>query len=171
MDVKDMTIDFASMFAAGAATAAKEHGMSEKDAEAFVGGLCKEAARGRFNFEDMDDEGDETFWSRNKGWLIPAIVGSLAFYAGADGERHGRLDRGYLSNTGNRIWDRLKTLFGYGYDPIYRAATATPKGADVAASRDDNRFAYRPVAPESLLHSLSRRLSDARKDVPVEADI
>ena len=170
MDVKAMDIDFAAMFAAGAASAARGHGMSEKDAEAFVGGLFKEAARGRYNFEDADDN-EETFWSRNKGWLIPTLVGSLAFYAGADGERHGRLDRGYLSNAGNRLWDRVKTLVGYGSDPIYRAATATPKGADVAASNDKDQFAYRPVAPESLLHSLSRRLSDARKDVPVEVNI
>lgn len=133
MDGKAMDIDFAAMFAAGAAAAAKEHGMSEKDAEAFVGGLCKEAARGRFNFEDIDD-GEETFWSRNKSWIIPTIVGSLAFYAGADGERHGRLDRGYLSNAGNRVWDRIKTLFGYGYDPLYNAMTATlPSDGDTKA--------------------------------------
>lgn len=132
MDVKDMTIDFASMFAAGAATAAKEHRMSEKDAEAFVGGLCKEAARGRYNFEDADDD-KETFWSINKSWLLPGIVGSLAFYAGADGERHGRRDRGYLSNAGNRIWDRVKTLVGYGSDPIFNAVTTTPKPVDEPA--------------------------------------
>lgn len=126
MNGKAMDIDFAAMFAAGAATAAKEHGMSEKDAEAFVGGLCKEAARGRHNFEDADDEG-ETFWSRNKSWLIPTLVGSLAFYAGADGKRHGRLDRGYLSNAGNRLWDRVKTLVGYGSDPLLDAMTTTPK--------------------------------------------
>lgn len=121
-----MGIDFAEMFAAGAASAARCHGMSEKDAEAFVGGIFKEAARGRYNFEDADD-GEETFWSRNKGWLLPAIVGSLAFYAGADGERHGRRDRGYLSNAGNRLWDRVKVLAGYGPDPIFDAATTTPK--------------------------------------------
>ena len=100
--------------------------MPEKDAEAFVGGLFKEAARGRYNFEDMDD-GEDTFWSRNKGWLIPAIVGSLAFYAGADGERHGRRDRGYLSNAGNRLWDRVKVLAGFDQDPISDAVTKTPK--------------------------------------------
>jgi len=133
MNGKAMDIDFAAMFAAGAAAAAKEHGMSEKDAEAFVGSLCKEAARGRFNFEDIDD-GEETFWSRNKSWIIPTIVGSLAFYAGADGERHGRLDRGYLSNAGNRVWDRIKTLFGYGYDPLYNAMTTTlPSDGDTKA--------------------------------------
>jgi len=126
MDVKAMGIDFAAMFAAGAASAAHLHGMPEKDAEAFVGGLFKEAARGRYNFEDIDD-GEDTFWSRNKGWLLPAIVGSLAFYAGADGERHGRRDRGYLSNAGNRLWDRVKVLAGYSPDPILDAAITTPK--------------------------------------------
>lgn len=126
MDVKAMDIDFAAMFAAGAASAARGHGMPEKDSEAFVGGLFKQAARGRYNFEDVDD-GEDTFWSRNKGWLIPAIVGSMAFYAGADGERHGRRDRGYLSNAGNRLWDRVKVLAGYGPDPILDAAIATPK--------------------------------------------
>jgi len=117
-------VDFAAMFAAGAASVALRRGMSEKDAEAFVDGLCKEAARGRYNFEDADED---TFWSRNKSWLIPAIVGSLAFYAGADGERHGRLDRGYLSNAGHRIFDRVKTLFGFGYDPIFKSLTETPQ--------------------------------------------
>ena len=126
MDTEDSWHGESYHTAAGAASAARGHGMPEKDAEAFVGGLFKEAARGRYNFEDADDE-EETFWSRNKGWLLPAIVGSLAFYAGADGERHGRRDRGYLSNAGNRIWDRVKVLAGYGPDPIFNAATTTPK--------------------------------------------
>jgi len=123
-------IDLGVMFAAGAASCARMHGMSEKDAEALVDGICKEAARGRYNFEDADADNKSTFWSRNKKWIIPAIVGSLAFYAGADGERHGRLDRGYISNAGHRIWDRIKTLFGYGYDPLVDSIVSAPKKKD-----------------------------------------
>ena len=118
-------IDFAALFAAGVASVASRHGMSEKTAEAFVDGICKQAARGRYNFEDVDDQ--DTFWSRNKSWLIPAIVGSLAFYAGADAERHGRRDRGYLSNAGHRIFDRIKNLFGVNYDPLTRSLMETPE--------------------------------------------
>lgn len=126
MNEKPDDINYGAIFAAGAASAAYSHGMSEKDAESFVGGICKEAARGRYNFENSDDD---TFWGRNKNWLIPAIVGSLAFYVGADAERHGRRDRGYLSNAGHRIFDRLNALFGINYDPLTRSMIETPDPA------------------------------------------
>lgn len=103
-------IDFSALFAAGVAGVAISHGMSEKDAESFTMDICKEAAGKRIRWEEDEDE--DTFWNRNKKWLIPTIVGSLAYYIGADGERHGRRDRGFLANSGNRIWERTKILLG-----------------------------------------------------------
>lgn len=111
--------DLAPSFAAGVASVAREHGMNEKDAEAFVCGICKEAARRRRI--DIDDE--DTFWERNKSWLIPVLAGSLAFYVGADGERYGRKDRSYLSNAGSRLWDKAKDLLRVNQDPLFEAAT------------------------------------------------
>lgn len=112
MECNDMMAD---MFAAGCASVAQQMGMPEKDAEAFVGDMCKQAARGRFAYEDEYDD-RSTFWSRNKSWLLPIIVG-------ASGERHGRKDRSYLSNAGSNIWQRVKNLFGYNADPIWKAVT------------------------------------------------
>lgn len=114
-------IDYAALFAAGACQYASEMGMSEKDAEAFAEGICKEAVIGGSKLYDDDEE--DTFWKRNKKWLIPTIVGTLAFYAGADGERHGRLDRGYLSNALDQVGRRMRMLFGLSDDPILNAAT------------------------------------------------
>lgn len=111
-------IDYAALFAAGACQYASEMGMSEKDAEAFAEGICKEAAFGG----GYDDE-EDTLWSRNKAWLIPALAGSLAFYVGADGERHGRLDRSYVSNAARRIGKRIGSLFGISENPIWDALT------------------------------------------------
>lgn len=122
MEVKDMDkFDLAPAFAAGAASVAYMHGMSEKDTETFVDGICKEAARRR---RFVDDE-EDTFWNNNKHWLIPALAGSLAFYVGADGERHGRKDRDYLSNAGSRLWDKAKALLRVNQDPLLDAATKT----------------------------------------------
>lgn len=104
-------IDFSALFAAGVAGVAISHGMSEKDAESFTMDICKEAAGGRVRWEE-DNQDEDTFWNRNKKWLIPTIVGSLAYYIGADGERHGRRDRGIIDNSINRIWDKTKILLG-----------------------------------------------------------
>ena len=97
--------DYAAMFAAGAESVLPRT-VLEKDAETFVCGLCKQAIYGG----GYDDE--STFWSRNKNWLLPLIVGSAAWYAGASGERNGRRDRSYLANTVGNIWSRAKALFG-----------------------------------------------------------
>ena len=114
-------MNLASAFVAGAASVAYMHGMQEKDAEAFVEGVCKEASLST----SINGDEDDTFWSRNKHWLIPAIASSLAFYIGADGERHGRKDRSFLSNAGSRLWDRAKDILHVNRDPLFDAATKT----------------------------------------------
>lgn len=120
-------IDFPALFAAGAASAAIAHGMSEKDAEAFTMALCKDAAARRVQWDEDEEEGD-TFWSRNKKWLIPTLVGSLAFWVGADAERNGRKDRGYVSNALGQLWKRTKILLGMNNDnPAMKAVTQMPK--------------------------------------------
>lgn len=122
MNEKTIDIDFAAFFAAGAASAAYRHGMSEKSAESFVEGICKEAARGRYILDDEDD----TFWNRNKKWIVPALVGTIAFYLGADGERYKRPewgDKSYVSNAGHRLMERVKTLFGIVPDPLFDSMT------------------------------------------------
>ena len=96
--------------------AARSFGMQEKDADAFAG-ILKSA---RYH-EEVEDS---TFWSRNKNWLIPAIVGSIAFYVGADGRIHGRADRGKISNSASRLWDRIGTFLGMNEtDPLVRSST------------------------------------------------
>lgn len=109
-----------TMFAAGAVKAAMESGMQEKDACAFADYMCKAAA------SDWDGE-DDTFWSRNKGWIIPTGIGALAFWLGADAGRHGRPDRGILSNAGSLMWNRVKALMGVPDSVLWDTTTKTYK--------------------------------------------
>jgi hypothetical protein len=109
-------IDLAALFAAGAASALDGMNVTEKQAEAFVTEVCKEAASG-----GIDDRDGDTFWSRNKGWLLPAIVGALAFKIGGDAGRYGRRDRSYISNAASDLWDRVKTLTGTSKGPLEKA--------------------------------------------------
>lgn len=121
MDAKEGRL-VARMFAEGACSAARAHGFSDEDSASIASCAVKEAASGGRGWDDEED----TLWSRNKSWIIPALVGSLAFYAGADGERNGRRDRGYLSNAGRNIVKKLGKLFGVIDDPLTDAATKTP---------------------------------------------
>lgn len=114
-------MDLATVFVAGAASEAIRSGMSEKEAEAFAHELCKAASMDKLAYDDDDEEG--TFWDRNKAWIIPSLVGTAAFWAGASGERNGRKDRSYLSNAWNNIWNRTKILLGMESDPLVRTMT------------------------------------------------
>lgn len=113
------------LFAAGAYSAAMEKGMSEKDAEAFAVEVCKQAAARKVRWdEDEEDEGD-TWWSRNKHWALPTLVGTGAFLVGADAGRNGRYDRSHLSNAGSLLYRRLRSLLGLPNDPWYRSLVYT----------------------------------------------
>ena len=122
----DFFKDIADTFMSGAYGVAIENGMTEKDAYSFATNMCKEAAR-----RDYDDDEDEedTFWGRNKWWLIPTLVGTGAWWLGSNSERHGLPNRGRLSNTWDNIRRRLRGLFGLPDEdnPTWRAMTQTPK--------------------------------------------
>ena len=109
------------MFAEGVRSVAADRGMSEKDAEAFVSYVCKEAASGKRRYDDDDDDEEDTWWGRNKSWLIPTLVGTGAFLVGADAGRNGRPDRSYLSNAGSLLWHRVKKLVGMTDDPLWKS--------------------------------------------------
>lgn len=113
--------DITALFSAGAYDVAIDHGATEKAAEDFAYRMYKKAADG-----DYDPEGD-TWWERNKSWLIPVLVGGSAFWAGASGERHGRPDRGYIRNAYDNIARRVEYLLGSTEDsPTHVAATYIP---------------------------------------------
>jgi len=131
MDIRDRFLrdNMAPMFAAGAMMAASEAGLPADDAISVAERLCKEASIGKVAYGGHGGHGgyvEETFWDRNKSWLIPALVGSAAFYLGADGERHGRADRGHLSNAWGRVVDRVRELLGLNRSAIESAFTDTP---------------------------------------------
>lgn len=128
--------DLAPSFAAGVASVAREHGMNEKDAEAFVCGICKEAAIRR----RIDIDGEDTFWERNKSWLVPAIVGGLSFWAGAEGNNTSRptyrADSWALPNAFRSLGGRLKVLFGLNQTPLERALNP----GDLEAAPDSSAY-------------------------------
>ena len=128
MDIRDgfLRDNMAPMFAAGAMMAASEAGLPADDAISVAERLCKEASIGKVAYGGRGEYGEETLWDRNKSWLIPALVGSAAFYLGADGERHGRADRGYLSNAWERVVDRVRELFGLNRSAFESAFMDTP---------------------------------------------
>lgn len=105
----------AEMFAAGAYSAAVENGMSEKDAEAFTMEVCKQAS-------SRDDEGD-TWWGRNKGWLLPTLIGTGAFLIGNDAGKNGRADRNAFQNAGSLFMKRIRALLGISSDPMFKSLT------------------------------------------------
>lgn len=106
-------------FIAGVASVVCGNGMHEKDAEALVDGICKQAAGGYPYYID-----DDAFWSRNKNWLIPLLVGSGAFWLGANSQDMSlptyRADSGYVMNALRNVGGRLSTLFGLNETPIER---------------------------------------------------
>ena len=113
------------MFAAGAYSTALDAGMEKDSADRFVSYVCKEASARRIKYDDY-----ETWWSRNKGWALPALLTSAAFWVGADAVRNGRPDRGYLENAGSLAVRRIKELIGYPDSPLWGAATEVRKDGE-----------------------------------------
>ena len=75
-----------------------------------------------------EDEGD-SWWSRNKKWALPALIGTGAFIIGADAGRNGRPDRSHISNAGSLLWNRVKALFGIPDSALWRSVTETQNAA------------------------------------------
>ena len=121
----------ATLFAAGAHSALTGSGMTEKDAEAFVEEVCKAAAARRVRWDEGEDEEEgDTWWSRNKRWALPALIGTGAFILGADAGRNGRPDRSHLSNAGSLLWERVKALVGRPDSALWRTMTETTAHVD-----------------------------------------
>ena len=119
-------MDIAAMFVAGACSAAMSHGMNEKDASDFAIGLYKDAAVGKrrvFREEEDDDEDEDTFWGRNKGWLLPTLVGTGAFLLGANSGRAGRVDRDHFTNALHYMYNASRKILGLSDDPYYNMMT------------------------------------------------
>lgn len=131
MKLDDGTI--ATMFSAGAYSALEGRGMDAEAADAFVEHVCKEAVARRVRF-DEDEDGYDTWWSRNKGWALPTAVGAGAFLLGADAGRNGRPDRSYLSNAGSLLWERVKALLGVPNSDLWRSMTTIRPQATASAA-------------------------------------
>ena len=119
-----------TLFAAGAHSALDGSGLSKESAEAFVSEVCKVAAARRVRWDEGEDEEDDTWWSRNKRWALPALIGTGAFILGADAGRNGRPDRSHLSNAGSLLWERVKALVGIPDSALWRTMTETTPHAD-----------------------------------------
>ena len=103
----------ATIFAAGALSAIDGIPMSEKDAGFLVESAMKKVAARSFQEDDDEDDDDNegTWWSRNKHWAIPALVGTGAFIIGGDAGRNYR-DSSYIVGAGRRLLDTAKSLLG-----------------------------------------------------------
>lgn len=133
MQVNMEGIDVAALFAAGAYSSGLSHGMSVKQAEDFAYGICKEAAskrRPKWVDDEEDDDEEDTFWGRNKGWIIPALVGTGAFLFGSHAGQHKRPDMGHFENAWDVIKDRAGRLFGMSYDALYNSMSKAPNFKD-----------------------------------------
>lgn len=116
-------LDLEEVFAEGARSVASEHGMGEKDAEAFAGLLVKQARPKPMRSYDEDDEEDGTWWSRNKGWALPSAVGLGSFLLGGAAGRYGRPDWNHFSNAGRLILEALQRLVGIPNSALWRSVT------------------------------------------------
>lgn len=121
---KTIDRDLKAMFAAGAYSAYVDMGMQEKDAEAVAEEMCKLAAKRYVVDDDDDDEGD-TWWSRNRGWLLPAAIGAGTFLMGSNAasSEYAIPGGGHFENTGRYLWNKFKKLFGYTDNPIWKSLT------------------------------------------------
>lgn len=122
--MENISEDMASgLFLSGARSVAEERGMSASDADAFAAHVMKQAASRRVRLDD--DEDDDTWWSRNKHWALPVLVGAGALWAGNDAGKNGRADRNVFQNL-KALWsERLGALLGVPKDPTYRSLTDT----------------------------------------------
>ena len=139
----------ATLFSAGAYSAIEGAGIDKKAADEFVSHVCKEAIARRVRF---DEDEEDTWWQRNKGWALPAAIGAGAFLVGADAGRNGRPDRNYFSNTGSLLWERVKALLGIPNSDLWRSMTKTPATAATAPA-PANAAAATPAATASTAAS------------------
>ena len=133
MQVNMEGIDVAALFAAGAYSSGLSHGMTVKQAEDFAYGICKEAAskrRPKWVDDEEDDDEEDTFWGQNKGWIIPALVGTGAFLFGSQAGREKRPDRGHFENAWDFIKDRAARLIGVSDDPLMNSIVHAPDFKD-----------------------------------------
>ena len=125
----------ATMFSAGAYSALDGSGIDAKDADAFVAHVCKEAVARRVRFDE--DEEEDTWWNRNKGWALPAAIGAGAFLIGADAGRNGRPDRNYLSNAGSLLWERVKAILGIPNSDLWRSMTKVQRPMSLPLPKEE----------------------------------
>lgn len=125
----------ATMFSAGAYSALDGHGMDAKASDAFVANVCKEAVARRVRFDE--DEEEDTWWNRNKGWALPAAIGAGAFLIGADAGRNGRPDRNYFSNAGSLLWERVKAILGVPNSDLWRSMTKVQRQMSLPLPKEE----------------------------------
>jgi len=114
-------LDLEKMFEAGARSFASESGLCEKDADA-VSEMCKQARRRR-QYDEDDDEDEGTWWSRNKGWVLPSSIGLGAFLLGGSAGRYGRPDWNHFANAGRLTLEALQKLLGIPNSAYWRSMT------------------------------------------------
>ena len=131
--------DLDAMFAAGAYSAYVDMGMREKDAEAVAEEMCKIAARRVRYVDDDDEDKEDTWWNRNKWWVLPSAIGTGAFLLGANSasSESSRPDRGHWVNAGSYIWNKVKKLFGQSDDPMWNALTRAEERRIVALKNNE----------------------------------
>ena len=118
--MKPMPIDIARAFAAGAASALPAN-TPPAYIKGFVDCMYKAAAIDPSilfaRAQDNEEEDSDSFWSRNKDWLIPALVGTGAFWLGGAAGR-GRPDRNLLQNLGHMIGSGFDIISGKPTGPV-----------------------------------------------------
>jgi hypothetical protein len=97
----------ATMFAAGAYSIVGKECMSDREKDDAVLGICKQAASGRRRPGER-----ETLWDRHKSWIIPSLIGSLAFYLGSEGGQKGNPAKSHISNAWDIVKNKAKALLG-----------------------------------------------------------
>lgn len=106
------------MFGMGARRSLVAGGVPEGDAERMSTTMGKSAAR-RY------DEDDGSFWSDNKSWMIPTLVGLASFMVGDQVGKYGRRDRNAFQNLKDVLFYRIRRGTDTGRDmPIYSLSTA-----------------------------------------------
>lgn len=114
-----------ALFIDGARSVAEQLGSSSDDSAKFANEVMKLAASGKIYLDDEEDGEEDTWWSRNKHWALPTLVGAGALWLGNDAGKNGREDRNVFQNLGTVWGDRLRALLGVVSDPMYRSMTTT----------------------------------------------
>ena len=121
----------AGAFIKGASSVFVAHGMDPDASLRSSLALCKSAAsRG-------DGEEDETWFHRNKWWLIPTLIGTAAFQIGGDAGRYGRPDKNYFQNAGSAMLKRLGSVFGSPMNAWTTYNRKTPEDQFVTSATPD----------------------------------